>query len=165
MQTQNLSLLGSGALLINIGILLHHLIEIFAGSKFLLTTNSINSNDLINPIDNIKQRLYALYLASQHPKTPGYVKFLLAGIIAYLASPIDLIPDFVPLIGYLDELLLIPLGIWLAVRLIPKAVWNQSLAQATSTHAKIPVNLACTIGIVLSWLSGIILLIFWMINY
>jgi uncharacterized membrane protein YkvA (DUF1232 family) len=57
-----------------------------------------------------------------HPRTPRFSKFFLGVAIAYATSPVDLIPDFIPVIGYLDDLLIVPLFIWIAVRLIPKSV-------------------------------------------
>jgi uncharacterized membrane protein YkvA (DUF1232 family) len=70
----------------------------------------------------LKDQTYVLYLAARHPGTPWYAKLLVAGIVAYAFSPIDLIPDFIPVLGLLDDLVLIPLGIWLAIRLVPPAV-------------------------------------------
>ena len=66
--------------------------------------------------------MYALYLACRDPRTPWPAKALAAGIVAYAFSPIDLIPDFIPVLGYLDELVLLPLGVLLVRRLIPEPV-------------------------------------------
>ena len=63
---------------------------------------------------HLKAETFALYLAARDPRTPWYAKLLVAGIVAYAVSPIDLIPDFVPVLGYLDDLILIPAGIALA---------------------------------------------------
>ena len=78
----------------------------------------------------LKSETLALYLASRDPRTPWYAKLLVAGIVAYAFSPIDLIPDFVPVLGYLDDLVLIPLGITLALRLVPRSVLIDCRAQA-----------------------------------
>jgi uncharacterized membrane protein YkvA (DUF1232 family) len=67
----------------------------------------------------LKSETFALYLAARHPQTPWYAKFLAAGIVAYAFSPIDLIPDFIPILGYLDDLILIPIGIALVIKLVP----------------------------------------------
>ncbi|MBL8056706.1 MAG: DUF1232 domain-containing protein, partial [Anaerolineales bacterium] len=67
----------------------------------------------------LKAEAYALYLAARDPRTPWYARALAAGVAAYAFSPLDLIPDFIPVLGYLDDLVLVPLGIWLALRLIP----------------------------------------------
>lgn len=69
-----------------------------------------------------KRQLRILLLASRHPETPWYVKGLLLCVVAYALSPIDLIPDFIPVIGYLDDLILLPLGIWLGLRMLPPGV-------------------------------------------
>lgn len=80
----------------------------------------------------LKHELSALYIASRDPRTPWSAKIILAIVLAYAASPIDLIPDFIPVLGYLDELLLLPLGIWLALRLIPPEVMNDARSRATT---------------------------------
>ena len=84
----------------------------------------------------LKAETYALYLAARDPRTPWYAKLLVAGIVAYALSPIDLIPDFIPVLGYLDDLILIPLGIALAIRLIPDPVLLQCRARAAQAAAR-----------------------------
>jgi len=79
----------------------------------------------------LKKEVRAVYLAAKDPRTPWYAKGLVLLIVAYALSPIDLIPDFVPVLGYLDDLILIPGGIWLAIRMIPSEV----LAEARDTAA------------------------------
>jgi len=76
---------------------------------------------------------YALYLAARDPRTPWYAKLLVAAIVAYALSPIDLIPDFVPVVGYLDDLILVPLGLALALRLVPADVMEDCRARARET--------------------------------
>lgn len=83
----------------------------------------------------LKAETYALYLAARHPGTPWYAKLLVAAIVAYALSPIDLIPDFVPILGYLDDLVLIPLGIALAIRMIPSSVLEECRARSQETIA------------------------------
>ncbi len=80
----------------------------------------------------LKQETYAIYLAARDPRTPWYAKALIFLIVAYALSPIDLIPDFVPILGYLDDLLIVPGGIWLAIRLIPPEVLEQARATAAT---------------------------------
>lgn len=70
----------------------------------------------------LKRETYTLYLAYQHPQTPWYAKAWAFVVVAYAVSPIDLIPDFIPVIGFLDDAILLPMGIWIALRLIPPAV-------------------------------------------
>jgi uncharacterized membrane protein YkvA (DUF1232 family) len=83
----------------------------------------------------LKAETYALYLAARHPGTPWYAKLLVAGIVAYALSPIDLIPDFVPVLGYLDELVLIPLGIALAIRIIPSSILEECTARSQTLRS------------------------------
>ena len=78
----------------------------------------------------LKQETLALYLAARDPRTPWYARLLAACVVAYALSPIDLIPDFVPVLGYLDDLLLVPLGILLALRLIPADVMASARQEA-----------------------------------
>jgi uncharacterized membrane protein YkvA (DUF1232 family) len=82
---------------------------------------------------HLKAETFALYLAARDPRTPWYAKLLVAGIVAYAFSPIDLIPDFVPVLGYLDDLVLIPMGITLAIKLVPHSVLAECRAQAQET--------------------------------
>jgi uncharacterized membrane protein YkvA (DUF1232 family) len=80
----------------------------------------------------LKAQTLVLYLAARHPQTPWYAKLLVAAVVAYALSPIDLIPDFVPVLGYLDDLILLPLGIAWAIRLIPPTVMAECRARAQS---------------------------------
>lgn len=70
----------------------------------------------------LKMDLFALYFSSKHPDIPWYAKLFTILVVAYAFSPIDLIPDFIPILGYLDDLILIPLGIYIAIKLIPEEV-------------------------------------------
>lgn len=79
---------------------------------------------------NLRVRLLALWKLYRHPSTPRLPKAVALLVLAYALSPIDLIPDFIPLLGQLDDLLLIPLGLWLVVRLSPPALWQACLAEA-----------------------------------
>ena len=95
---------------------------------------------------------YALYLACRDPRTPWYAKALAAAVAAYAFSPIDLIPDFIPVLGYLDDLLIVPLGISLAIRLIPKEVLESCREHARQRLAKgTPTSRAAAIVIVAIW--------------
>lgn len=78
----------------------------------------------------LKAELYALYLAYKDPRVPWYARLVAACVVGYAFSPIDLIPDPIPVLGYLDDLILIPLGIALAVRLIPPGVLDECRVQA-----------------------------------
>ena len=91
--------------------------------------------DFKKRIRHLKGETYALYLAARHPETPWYAKVFVAGVAAYAFSPIDLIPDFVPVLGYLDDLILIPLGIAVAIKMIPPSVMDESRARAQASMA------------------------------
>jgi len=79
---------------------------------------------------NVKQNLFVLYLSSKDKKVPWYAKVVVISVVAYAFSPIDLIPDFIPVLGYLDDLILIPIGILLALKLIPPVVIEEHRAHA-----------------------------------
>ncbi|NBW77054.1 MAG: DUF1232 domain-containing protein [Sphingomonadaceae bacterium] len=78
----------------------------------------------------LKRDVMALWLAARDPRVPFGAKLLAGLVAAYALSPIDLIPDFIPVLGYLDDLLIVPAGIWLAIRLIPEPVMAELRAQA-----------------------------------
>jgi uncharacterized membrane protein YkvA (DUF1232 family) len=82
--------------------------------------------------------LVALWKLGRDPRTPRAAKWLAIAVLAYAVSPIDLIPDFIPLIGQLDDLILVPLGVVLVVRLTPAPLWRELLAQAQTTTEKLP---------------------------
>jgi uncharacterized membrane protein YkvA (DUF1232 family) len=84
----------------------------------------------------IRTDLHSLYLAMHDPRTPWYAKALIVMITAYALSPIDLIPDFVPVLGYLDDLILIPAGIMLAIKLVPSGVLNDCRLRAGKCNPK-----------------------------
>ncbi|MER2996067.1 YkvA family protein [Pontibacter populi] len=76
-------------------------------------------------VRKLKQDIYTLYLASRDPRIPFMAKAVLVLTVAYAFSPIDLIPDFIPVLGYVDDLLLLPLGIWLTIKLMPENVLEE----------------------------------------
>lgn len=108
----------------------------------------------------LKAETYALYLAARDPRTPWYAKLLVAAVVAYAVSPIDLIPDFVPVLGYLDDLILVPLGIALAVRLIPPTLMDEYRGLAVRREAR-PGSRAAPIIIVALWLVAFAVLAIW----
>ncbi len=111
---------------------------------------------------HLKSECLALYLAAHDPRTPWYAKLLVAGIVAYAFSPIDLIPDFVPVLGYLDDLVLIPLGITLAIKMVPESVLVEcrALVRETMQNGE-PVSRAAGAVIVVIWLLSAVLCAVW----
>lgn len=113
----------------------------------------------------LKKETYALYLASKDSRVPWYARYLIAGIVAYAFSPIDLIPDFIPILGYFDDLIIIPLGIWLVLKLIPPSVLAEcrEKAEAAQSQTK-PINWFAAGVIVIIWLLLGILAVVWLGN-
>jgi uncharacterized membrane protein YkvA (DUF1232 family) len=101
----------------------------------------------------LKRDAHAIYLASRDPRVPWYAKALAIAVAGYALSPIDLIPDFIPVIGYLDELILLPLGIWLVVSLIPPEIMDEYRAKADAAGQR-PVSGAGMVAIILLWIAG-----------
>jgi uncharacterized membrane protein YkvA (DUF1232 family) len=106
----------------------------------------------------LKRDAYAVYLAARNPNTPWYVKALAVVVAAYAFSPIDLIPDFIPILGYLDDLILIPLGIWLVVSLIPEQAMAEYRAKASEVMQRPHDNKVAAITIIAIWMFGAALL-------
>lgn len=78
--------------------------------------------DLKKKAKTLQKEIFALYLAYRDPRVPWYAKLLIICVVGYAFSPIDLIPDFIPILGYLDDLILLPLGIFLSIKMIPPQV-------------------------------------------
>jgi len=98
----------------------------------------------------LKRDTLALYLAARDPRTPFTAKLLAGLCAAYALSPIDLIPDFIPVIGYLDDLLILPLGIWLVLKIIPKELMQEFRTQAETMQSK-PESRTAMVVIILIW--------------
>lgn len=79
---------------------------------------------------DLKKEMAALYLACKRRDVPWYAKAIAAGVVVYALSPVDLIPDFIPILGYIDDLVLIPLGITIAIKLMPKAAMDECRREA-----------------------------------
>jgi uncharacterized membrane protein YkvA (DUF1232 family) len=86
----------------------------------------------------LKRDVLALYLAARDPRVPWYAKAVAACVAVYALSPIDLIRDFIPILGYLDDLILVPLGIWVAIRLIPPPLLEEHRQAAMARHQPRP---------------------------
>jgi uncharacterized membrane protein YkvA (DUF1232 family) len=104
----------------------------------------------------LKNEVYAIYLAAGDPRTPWYAKALIFFVVAHTFSPIDLIPDFIPVLGYLDDLIITPGGIWLAVRLIPTEVLEDARATAATQKPDQRIGIAGAAIILLIWILAII---------
>ncbi len=108
----------------------------------------------------LKRDVVALWLAARDPAVPLGAKLLAGAVAAYALSPIDLIPDFVPVLGYLDDLILVPAGIWLAMRLIPPDRLEVHRAEAT-LRAERPVSRAGAAAIVAVWVLALGIAVRW----
>ncbi|OGO76690.1 MAG: hypothetical protein A2Y23_10885 [Clostridiales bacterium GWB2_37_7] len=102
----------------------------------------------------MKQELTALYLAYKDSSVPWYAKLFTAIVIGYAISPIDLIPDFIPVLGYLDDLILIPAGIALALKMIPKDVMTECRIQAAEMDK-------ASLG--KGWIAAVLIVILWIL--
>jgi uncharacterized membrane protein YkvA (DUF1232 family) len=113
---------------------------------------------LKNYARKLKQNLFVLYLSYKDNRVPWYAKLIAICVVAYAFSPIDLIPDFIPVLGYLDDLIIVPLGISLALKLIPPYIIeeNREKAEEIKKSGK-PKNWFVAIIFILIW----ILLAFW----
>ncbi len=113
----------------------------------------------------LRAETYALYLACRHPQVPWYAKLFAVCVVGYLFSPIDLIPDFVPVLGYLDDLILVPLGITLVLKMIPKTVWEECREEAQKTISQDrPRNWTAAGFIIAIWLFLIVLVMVFMVR-
>lgn len=111
-------------------------------------------NDIKLKAKKLKKEIYILYLASKHPKTPWYTKAFIMLIVGYAFSPVDLIPDFLPILGYLDEFIILPIGVTFAIKLLPKIVLDECKEIANNNPpGKKPK----------SWIAGAIIVLIWVI--
>ena len=110
----------------------------------------------------VKRDVVALYLATRDPRVPWYAKAVAACVAACALSPIDLIPDFIPVLGYLDEVVILPLGIMLAVRLVPAELMAEFRREADRVSAR-PASRAGAAMIIVLWLlcAATLLWVFW----
>jgi uncharacterized membrane protein YkvA (DUF1232 family) len=118
--------------------------------------------------ERLEKEVVAIYYAYRDPRTPWYVRLFCGFIVLMTLSPIDLIPDFIPIFGYLDDALFLPLSIWLALKLIPKEVMDDSRQKATELQPSqlvdkrksilLIVSIWMTFLVILSW---VLYLIFW----
>jgi uncharacterized membrane protein YkvA (DUF1232 family) len=118
--------------------------------------------NLKNKVHVLKRNSLVLYFAYKDPRLSIWKKLFIALVIGYLFSPIDLIPDFIPIFGYLDDLLLVPLGIYVAVKLIPSEILEQAKLKSLENNInQIPVGYKTSVFIVIFWIIGIVILLLW----
>ena len=114
-------------------------------------------------VKTLKKETFTLYLAYRHPRVPWYAKALALLVVGYALSPIDLIPDFIPILGYLDDLVLIPLGIMLVIRMIPAEVLAECRRKSeTIVEHATPAGKIAAAVIVLIWILTLAL-VAWLI--
>jgi uncharacterized membrane protein YkvA (DUF1232 family) len=102
----------------------------------------------------LKKEIGALYLAAKRRDLPWYTKLVIILVVAYAVSPIDLIPDFIPVVGYLDDLILLPMGIALAIKLIPRDIMNECREASENIFKEGSPN---------KWFVGAIIILIWVI--
>jgi uncharacterized membrane protein YkvA (DUF1232 family) len=113
----------------------------------------------------LKRETYAIYIAARDPRTPWYARALIFFVVAHTFSPIDLIPDFIPVLGYLDDLIITPGGLWLAVRLIPPEVLSGARSAAAARSVDGRVGRVGAILIVLIWIVTAAALIYLFLRF
>jgi uncharacterized membrane protein YkvA (DUF1232 family) len=105
----------------------------------------------------LKRNIVALYFAVRDPRTPWYAKVFVGCVVAYALSPIDFIPDMIPILGYLDDLILLPIGIYIAMKLIPPEILKECHAKAAALGGTLPRSWRAAALIVLLWLVAVVL--------
>lgn len=100
----------------------------------------------------LKSEVVALYFAYRDPRVPWYAKLFIIIVVGYAFSPIDLIPDFIPVLGYLDDFILIPIGVAIAIKMIPPLVMDEAREKSLSLASKPR-----------SWLGGIVIIGIWLL--
>lgn len=113
----------------------------------------------------MEKQIGALYLAGRDSRTPIAAKCLIVIVVAYALSPIDLIPDFIPVLGYIDDLILLPLGIYVSIKLIPNHLWREFQRQAEQRRLNLPKNkkAAVMIGVIWGVVIAIALYALWQV--
>jgi uncharacterized membrane protein YkvA (DUF1232 family) len=111
----------------------------------------------------LKEQTLALYYAAQDSRVPWYAKAWMILVVAYAFSPIDLIPDFIPVIGYLDDLIIVPLGVYLAIRMVPPQVMQECRAKASESLSQgKPQYRWMAVLIIAVWIIVILLFFLWL---
>jgi uncharacterized membrane protein YkvA (DUF1232 family) len=115
-------------------------------------------------LTRLRVYLVALWKLFKHPQAPRAAKWVAFAVLAYAVSPIDLIPDFIPVLGQLDDLIIVPVGIALVVRLTPKPLWQGLLLDAEQSSQKLPSLWWGTALIVLVWAALFGLFVWWVVT-
>jgi uncharacterized membrane protein YkvA (DUF1232 family) len=116
--------------------------------------------------NKLKKEVYALYIAARDPRVPWYAKAWMGLVVAYMFSPIDLIPDFIPVLGYLDDLIIVPLGVALAWKMIPAQVMVDAHQQAEDLMREgKPVIRAGAVIVIAVWLLMLALVVWLAVRY
>ena len=110
----------------------------------------------------VKRDVIALYLAARDPRVPWYAKVVAAYVAAYAFSLIDLIPDFIPVLGHLDELVVLPFGILLAAKLVPREIMAELRAEAESSHGGRPVSWSGAAVVIGVWIVAVLATVYWL---
>jgi uncharacterized membrane protein YkvA (DUF1232 family) len=131
-----------------------------------LMCDAMTSKSLSERIGDLGRRLaveaHAAWLAARDPRTPLIARLLAVAVAAYALSPIDLIPDFVPVLGWLDDLLIVPAGLWLVRKMIPDPLWSE-LHAAAELASERPSSRAGMAFILLLW-AGLLYLVYWAVR-
>lgn len=115
-----------------------------------MNTGKVKKNSWQEKVKEIKQKIFLLYLALKHKDVPFYSKLIIGIVLGYALSPIDLVPDFIPILGYLDDVILLPIGIMAALKTIPDEILVE-LTKITEEEIKE------------SWLAGAVIILLWII--
>mgnify|MGYP000855944935 FL=1 len=115
----------------------------------------ITFKELKEKAKNIETDIYALYKAYRDPRVPWYVKVIILFLLGYFISPIDLIPDFIPVIGYIDDIIIISLTIYLIIKLIPAEVFQDCRNKAVCEPISVKSKWIVTFSIVIIWFVAI----------
>ena len=140
-----------------------------------ITSRLISCLYLVNKLSNalnqlkdraraLKREAYAIYIAARDPRTPWYAKALVLFVVAHTFSPIDLIPDFIPVLGYLDDLIITPGGIWLAVRLIPPEVMEEARTIAATRAIDKRIGKVGAVIIIVVWMIVVIGIVYFVMQ-
>ena len=114
---------------------------------------------------SVKRELVALALAMRHPHTPWYAKLVVAGCVAYALTPVDFIPDAIPVVGFIDDLIFIPLAIALAVRFVPAPVLADCRARSREIEARAPrLSMPAWLAIGAAWFAAVALIAVWTVH-